>query len=96
MLGGILSLQKLEETLLYSDGSSGERSLTLQGDVEESGAAPIPISSRICQIITRHLAEQPAGTRASFICHSQTKALTICSIRYTSDTTISGIITFKA
>ncbi|XP_027883035.1 putative ciliary rootlet coiled-coil protein 2 [Xiphophorus couchianus] len=54
-------IQKLEETLLQSDSSSGDRSLTLQGDVEESGATLVPISSRICQIITCNLAEQPAG-----------------------------------
>ncbi|XP_017160014.1 putative ciliary rootlet coiled-coil protein 2 [Poecilia reticulata] len=54
-------IQQLEKTLLQSDSSSGDRSLTLQGDVEESGATPIPIASHICQIIARNLAEQPAG-----------------------------------
>ncbi|XP_014907955.1 rootletin-like [Poecilia latipinna] len=54
-------IQKLKKTLLQSDSSSGDRSLTLQEDVEESGATAIPIASHICQIIARNLAEQPDG-----------------------------------
>ncbi|XP_039666146.1 rootletin-like [Perca fluviatilis] len=52
-------IQKLEESLLHSDGSSGERTLTLQGDGEGSGVTSV--STRIRQIITRNLAEQSAG-----------------------------------
>uniref|UniRef100_A0A3B4GVC1 Ciliary rootlet coiled-coil, rootletin family member 2 n=1 Tax=Pundamilia nyererei TaxID=303518 RepID=A0A3B4GVC1_9CICH len=51
---------KLEESLLQSDGSSGERSLTLQEEGQESRATPVPVSSRIRQIITHNLAEDPA------------------------------------
>ncbi|MEQ2184918.1 hypothetical protein GOODEAATRI_012817, partial [Goodea atripinnis] len=68
-------IQRLEETLLHSDGSSGERSLTLQGDKEESRATPFPISTRICEIITRHLAEQPTGRNASVVIHTQKYSL---------------------
>jgi len=63
----------LEESLLHSDGSSGERSLTLQGDGQESGATPVPISTYICQIITRSLAEQSAGREYGFTCNTQKK-----------------------
>ena len=48
--------------MLHSDGSSGERSLTLRGDGQES----TPVSTHIRQIITRNLMEQPAGTEKSF------------------------------
>ncbi|KAM9762981.1 uncharacterized protein crocc2 [Menidia menidia] len=54
-------IQKLEESLTPSDGSTGERSLTLQGDGQESGATPQPISTHICQIITRNLSEKSTG-----------------------------------
>ncbi|XP_034387086.1 rootletin [Cyclopterus lumpus] len=53
-------IQKLEESLLHSDGSSGERTMTLGGDGQESGVSPTRVSTRIRQIITRNLADQPA------------------------------------
>ncbi|XP_028300551.1 rootletin [Gouania willdenowi] len=56
-------IQKLEESLLYSDDSSGERSLTFKSEGEESGATATSIPTRIRQIITRNLAEPPAGER---------------------------------
>ncbi|AWP11438.1 putative rootletin-like [Scophthalmus maximus] len=49
-------IQKLEESLLHSDDCSGDRTPAPRGDGQESG-----VSTRICQIIARNLAEQPAG-----------------------------------
>ncbi|XP_032382850.1 rootletin [Etheostoma spectabile] len=57
-------IQKLEESLLHSDGSSAEGTLTLQIDGEESGVPPTPVFTRIRQIITHNLAEKPAGERS--------------------------------
>ncbi|KAK5930141.1 hypothetical protein CgunFtcFv8_026404 [Champsocephalus gunnari] len=54
-------IQKLEESLLHSDGCSGQSSLTLGADGQESGVTATPISTCIRQIIPRNLAEQPAG-----------------------------------
>ncbi|XP_034736357.1 rootletin [Etheostoma cragini] len=68
-------IQKLEESLLHSDGSSGERTLTLQGDGEESGVPPTPVFTRIRQIITHNLAERPAGERSEVSELEESKAL---------------------
>ncbi|XP_034438966.1 rootletin isoform X1 [Hippoglossus hippoglossus] len=54
-------IQKLEESLLHSDDCSGEGTLALRGDGQESSVTPTPVSMRIRQIITRNLAQQPAG-----------------------------------
>ncbi|XP_068447240.1 rootletin isoform X3 [Clinocottus analis] len=51
---------QLEESLLHSDGSSGERTLTLGGDGQEFGVSPTCVSTCIRQIITRNLVEQSA------------------------------------
>lgn len=50
----------MEESLLHSDGSSGERTMSLGGDGQESGVSPTRVSTRIRQIITCNLADQPA------------------------------------
>nr|XP_054604928.1 rootletin [Nothobranchius furzeri] len=66
-------IQKLEESLLPPDVSTGERHLTLQGDPQASGATPVPITTRIFQIITSNLAEQPSGV-SSEVGGEETKA----------------------
>ncbi|TMS20741.1 Putative ciliary rootlet coiled-coil protein 2 [Larimichthys crocea] len=68
-------IQKLEESLLNSDGSSGERSLTLRGDGQESSVTPTPVSTRIRQIITRNLAEQPTGESSQVSEPEESRAL---------------------
>lgn len=65
--------------MLNSDGSSGERSLTLRGDGQESSVTNTSVSTRIRQIITRNLEEQPAGREESLNSNAQTKALNTCS-----------------
>ncbi|KAM8874513.1 uncharacterized protein crocc2 isoform 2-T2 [Spinachia spinachia] len=53
-------IQKLEQSLLHSDSSSGEGTLTRGGGGQESGVGPTLVSTRIRQTITRNLAEPPA------------------------------------
>ncbi|KAF7659374.1 hypothetical protein LDENG_00298720 [Lucifuga dentata] len=68
-------IQKLEESLLHAESSSGDRTLTLQGGGQESSVAPTPISTCIRQIITRNLAEQPAGESSEVSVLEESRAL---------------------
>ncbi|XP_034091518.1 rootletin isoform X3 [Gymnodraco acuticeps] len=68
-------IQKLEESLLHSDGCSGQSSLTLGADGQESGVTATPVSTCIRQIITRNLAEQPAGESSEVSGLEESRAL---------------------
>ncbi|XP_038586001.1 putative ciliary rootlet coiled-coil protein 2, partial [Micropterus salmoides] len=74
-------IQKLEDSLLHSDGSSGERTLMLRGDGQESSISPTPVTTRIRQIITRHLAEQPAGESSEVSELEESRALGISCLQ---------------
>ncbi|XP_063747285.1 rootletin [Eleginops maclovinus] len=68
-------IQKLEESLLHSDGCSGQRGLTLGTHGQESGVTATPVSTYIRQIITRNLAEQPAGESGEVSALEDSRAL---------------------